>query len=292
VGKALKKTPLAVAALCGLVSVSLVHAQSAAAPPPPPKVLQIFREIVKPGHAAGHAKTEAGWPAAFDKAAWPTHYFALTSVSGPSEAWYITPWDSFAAYEKDGAAVEADAALQAELDRLSAADGEHLSNTSSIFAVYREGLSYGAPVNIAEMRYLQVVTFRVKQGRGREFAAARKLVQAEHEKQKMVEHWAMYQVVSGMPAGTYLMFLPLKSMADLDAAATMHGAAYEAAMGEETQQKISDLMNESVDSSSSVVLRFSPKMSYPPKAWAAADPFWAPTAPKAPGKVPAVKKTN
>ena len=108
----MKKTPFAVAALSGLAFASLVHAQ-AAVPPPPPNVLQIYREIVKPGHTLGHAKTEAGWPAAFGKANWPSHYFALTSVSGPNEAWFISAWDSFASYEKDGQAVEANAALQA-----------------------------------------------------------------------------------------------------------------------------------------------------------------------------------
>src|SRR6188474_2808740 len=96
----MKKSPFLLAAFCGLASVSLVQAQSAA-PPPPPKVLQIFREVVKPGHSAAHATTEAGWPAAFSKANAPGNYIALTSVSGPNEAWFITGYDSFAAYEKD-----------------------------------------------------------------------------------------------------------------------------------------------------------------------------------------------
>lgn len=277
------------AALCGLAFVSLVHAQTAATTAPP-KVMQIYREILKPGHGAAHTQLEAGWPAAFGKANWPSHYVALTSVSGPNEAWFISRWDSFASYEKDGQAIEANAALQAEMDRLGTADGEHLSNASSIFATYREDLSYRAPVSIPQMRYFQVVTFRVKPGRGSEFAAARKIVAAAHEKLNMDEHWATYQVVSGMPTGTYLMFLPLKSMADLDAAQEMHGAAYDAAMGEENQKKVGDLMNASLDSSTSVILRFSPKMSYPPKEWATADAFWSAPVPKPDAKVPAVKK--
>ena len=43
----------------------------------------------------------------------------------------------------------------------------------------------------------------------------------------MNEHWATYQVLSGMNTGTYVMFLPLKSLADVDAAGEMHGGAYE-----------------------------------------------------------------
>jgi hypothetical protein len=149
-----------------------------------------------------------------------------------------------------------------------------------MFATYREDLSYRAAVNVAEMRYFMVTTYRVKPGRGADFAAAWKMVLAVHEKLNMDEHWAMYGVTSGAPGGTYLMFLPIKSMAEIDAAQEMHGKAYEAATGEDNQKKIADLMNNSVESSSSAILRFSPKMSYPPKEWVVADAFWAPPAAK------------
>ena len=289
----MKKKPFVWAAFCGLAVTSALQAQTAATKPPP-KLMQIYREIVKPGHGAAHSKTEAGWPAAFRKANWPTHYMAMTSRSGPNEAWFISGWDSYAAYEKDAQGAEKNTALQAEMDRLSTVDGEHLSTMSSIFASYREDLSYRAAVNIPQMRYFVLTTYRVKPGRGADFVAARKLVQAVHEKLNMDEHWATYQVTSGAPAGTYLLFLPIKSMAEMDAAQDMHGKAYEAAMGEENQKKLGDLMNASVESSTSVILSFSPKMSYPPKEWVLADAFWAPaTAPaaKADAKLPA-KKPN
>jgi hypothetical protein len=288
----LKKTALAVAALSGFASVSLVHAQGAATPPPPPKVLQIFREVLKPGHAAPHVATEAGWPAAFRKANWPNHYIAVSSVTGPSEAWFLSPWDSFAAYEKDGQDIEANAALQAEMDRLSALDRDHLSDSASILATYREDLSYRPMIDVPRMRYFQVVTFRVKPGRAREWVAARKMIQNVHEKANMDEQWVTYEIVSGMPGGTFLMFLPLKSMADLDAVQQMHGAAYQAATGEDDGRRISDLTNASLDSSTSVIMRVSPKMSYPPKEFATIDTFWAPAAPKPAAKATAVKKTT
>ena len=284
----MKKTPFVLSVLCGLAVTSAAQAQMAA-PEPPPKVLQIFRETVKPGHSAAHAKVEAGWPAAFTKARWPSNFFAMTSMSGPNEAWFISGWDSYAAFEKDSQDAEKNTAFDAETSRLNAIDGEHLTNTVGMFATYREDLSYRAGVNIAQMRYFLLTTFRVKPGRGAEFAAARKMVQAAHEKLNMDEHWAMFQVTSGAPAGTYLLFLPIKSMAEMDAAQEMHGKAYDASMGEENQKKLSDLTNASVDSSTSVILRFSPKMSYPPKEWVAADAFWAPPAAKATAKVPAKK---
>jgi len=287
----MKKTLFVLAALCGLAVTSAVHAQTTAIPPPP-KVLQIFREVVKPGHSAAHAKVEAGWPAAFAKASWPSHFFALTSMSGPNEAWFISGWDSYAAYEKDTQDAEKNTAFDTETSRLSAIDGEHLTNTAGMFATYREDLSYRAGVNIAQMRYFQLTTYRVKPGRGAEFADARKMVQAVHEQLNMDEHWAMYQVTSGAPGGTYLLFLPIKSMAEIDAAQETHGQAYDAAMGAENQKKVGDLLNASLESSTSTLLRFSPKMSYPPKEWVVADAFWAPAAAKFDAKVPATKKVN
>ena len=56
-----------------------------------PKLLTIVREEVKPGRAADHANHEAGWPAAFEKAMSPDYYLAMTSLTGPSEAWYVIP---------------------------------------------------------------------------------------------------------------------------------------------------------------------------------------------------------
>ena len=150
-------------------------------------------------------------------------------------------------------------------------------------------------MNIAEMRYFMVTTFRVKPGRGTDFAAARKIVNAAHEKANLDEHWAMYQVSSGAPSGTYLLLLPMKSMAELDAAREMHGKAYEDAMGEENQKKMADLLNASLDSSTATLFAFSPKMSYPSKAWMAADAYWAPKVERAAtaadkAKVPAKKQ--
>ena len=190
---------IAVAALCGVALTSAVHAQTAATLPPSPKVLQIYREVVKPGHGPAHAKNEAGWPAAFTRANSSAYYLALTSTSGANEAWFMSGWDSYAAYEKDAEEAEKNPALQAELERLGAADGDHLSNLTSMFATYREDLSYRAPVNVSQMRYFLLTTYRVKPGRGADFVAARKMVQAAHEKLNMDEHWYTYQVTSGAP---------------------------------------------------------------------------------------------
>ncbi len=60
----------------------------------------------KPGRAADHAKWEAGWPAAFEKAKSPYNYIALQSITGPTEVLYVSPLANQAAYGEMMAEVE------------------------------------------------------------------------------------------------------------------------------------------------------------------------------------------
>jgi len=256
----------------------------------PSKVIQIYREEVKPGKTAAHEKVEVGWPRAFAKANSPTHYLAVTSVSGPTEAWYITGYESLAAWEKDTQNNDNNPTLSAELQRLSAQDGELLSNARSIVATYQPDMSYRAnDINLGEMRYFYVTTVRVRPGTS--YSDINKLVLAAHEKASVPEHWAVFQVNYGMPSGTFLIFEPLKSLADVDAFAQTHGEAYRNAIGEDGTKKLRELTSAAVITSETNIFAFAPKMSYPSAKTIAADPdFWAPK-PKAaaPAKAAAAK---
>ena len=67
-----------------------VRLQAAGLPRIQPKTpLTIIREQVKIGRSAAHSKFESEYPAAFEKAGSPDYYLALTSLTGPSEAWYL-----------------------------------------------------------------------------------------------------------------------------------------------------------------------------------------------------------
>jgi len=257
----------------------------------PPKVLQIFREEVKPGKSAAHAVVEAGWPAAFARANWPTHYVAMTSTTGPSEAWYVTGYESFAAIEKDQQAVEKATVLNATLEQLSARDGELLSSTRSVTAVHRPDLSYrSGSVNVAEARYVRVATVRVRLGHGDTFVERQKAAMAAHDKANTGAHWTVYEVVGGMPAGTYLIFSSMKSLAEADVDVSK---AFREAMGEENFAKRMQFARDSLLFVESNIFAFSPKQSYVSKEWVAANPdFWAPKSQtQLAGKKPAGAKT-
>lgn len=292
----MKKGPAFLVLLClSLTLVPSLFAQQAS-PTPPPRVLQIFREEVKPGKTAAHEKVEVGWPRAFAKANWPTHYTAMVSITGPNEAWYATGYESFETWEKDQKNIEGNAALQSELDQLSGQDGELLSNTRSIVATYREDLSHRPGFSLPLTRYFSVTIVRVRPGHNPDFEEARKIVKGAHEKAGLKDNHSVWQVVSGMPNGTFLIITPMRSLAEMDAAPQVHGTEYQNAIGDDGRRKLRELASSGTISSDNTVFAVNPKMSYVAKETVAADPgFWnpkpatkvVPIAKKAGEKVPA-----
>ena len=286
----MKKNILVSLAVCLFLSgAALVSAQEQARTGPP-KVLRIFREEVKPGKGSAHEKVEAAWAQAFRKAKYPAHYLAVTSVSGPSEAWFLEGHDSLASAEQADQFVDKNAALKAEVDQISQQESGIIAGGRSIVAVYREDLSYRPTgVNLGQMRYFYVTTARIRLGHENDFVEANKIVRAAHEKADVPEHWAVFQVTLGMPAGTYLILQPLKTLAEVDAFAQTHGKAYQDATGEEGQKKLRELASAGYLSWETNVFAFNPKMSYVSKETASADPnFWTPK--PAAKAAPAAKK--
>ena len=272
------------------LSVSAASPLLAQSPPPnsgPPKVLQILREEVKAGRAAAHQKWEMGWPRAFAKANWPTNYLTVVSVTGPSEAWFMTGYESFAAWGKDTEALDRSGAFKTEYDRLSEGDAQFLSGGRTIVGAFREDLSTPVPVVLPKMRYFRVLTFRVRPGHESDFTDSAKTIRAAYEKANVQLAWATYQIVSGMATPTYMVFLPMKSLDEIDTGLA-NSKKLADAQGEETQKKMAKMSADGYISVETNIYAFDPKMSYPAKDFAAADPeFWNPK--PAPAKKPAVK---
>ena len=277
--------------VCLLFTGAVATFAQSQAPAGPPPVLQIYREDVKPGKTAAHEKVETGWPRAFAAANSPTHYLAMTSVTGPNEAWFLTGYPNLAAWEQDVKNNDSNATLSAELSRLSQQDGELLNSVRSITAAYRTDLSYRSGGSIATMRYFLVTTIRVRPGFENDFNEGWRMVVAAHEKANMNERWAMYQVTAGAPAGTFIYFGALKSLAEVDATAGMHSAdAYQSAVGDEGRKRLREMNRAGTITSETNYYAFNPAMSYVSKEWIAADPgFWTPKPTVATKKTTTVK---
>ena len=273
--------------LLALVAGSAAPALAQGMPTSQPKFLHIAREEVKMGRTADHAKWEAGWPAAYEKSKSPYTYVAMVSVTGRTEAWYVTPLASQAAFGEMSARDEADSALSAELDRLSRGDAEFVSELSHLQAVARPDLSHGAFPDLATMRFWEIGTFRVKPGHDGEFEAAVKAYGAAAERSAPHASWRTYEVVAGAPDGTYLFFSSVASFGDFDRArqegeATWKGLTYD------ERSAMQKLFAEGTVSSSSNRFRLDPVQSFVPMDTRQKDPaFWMPkAAAKAPAKKP------
>lgn len=243
-----------------------------------PKILQIIVEETKPGRGPAHEKTEMSWVSALRKGGDKSPYLAMTSGD---KAWFLQPRASFAAAEQAIKEADANVAMTAEIGRITALDGELLSSTGAMWATHREDLSYRADWDVAKMRYYRVTVTRLNPGFGRDFEEVRKLVNEAHDKLKLDERWSLYEVVAGAPAGTYIIFQPMASLAEWDKVDQMHGKAYQEALGDRPRE----FQRTGVKGSETMLFSFSPRMSYLPKEMTDRDPdFWAPKPAPAPKK--------
>ena len=69
-----------------------------------------------------------------------------------------------------------------------------------------------------------VSLIRVKAGHVATFTDGWRMIVEAHKKATMDEHWAVYQVESGMPDTTFLFLYARKSLAELDSSGPMHAA--------------------------------------------------------------------
>jgi hypothetical protein len=95
-----------------------------------------------------------------------------------------------------------------------------------------------------------------------------------------------------MVTPTFLVFIPMKSLAEVDTAFGQTKTIQEAE-GEDNVKKLQTIAADAYTAVESNIFAFSPKMSYVSKDWAAGDPeFWTPkttAAMKPEGKKPAAK---
>jgi hypothetical protein len=259
-------------------------------------VLQITREYTKPGKGgAMHDKSESAFVQAMARAKEPTHYLALNSLSGKSRALFLTWYPSFDAWEKDINLVNKNAALSAELERASVADGELLDSIDQAVFYRDPELSYRPHPDISHARYMEVSEYHVKRGHDSGWRELAKMVIAAHQKAGTSAHWAMLNLVFGGDGGTYLILTADNSMTDIDHGFT-EDKAFHDAMGDEGWKKFQQLYAETVDDSHNELFAINPKQSYVDDSWVKADPdFWKPkaagakTAPAAAAAKPAAK---
>lgn len=259
-----------------LVAPAFTALRAQGGPMPPPPLMMFYREEVKPGHGAAHTATESAWGRVLAKGKSTDHYLGMTSLTGPSEAWFIMGYASYADWEAKQNEGDKNPALKKEIEAAAQKDGEHLSGTRSFLAAYRKDLSYGPPVEIGKMRYFRIRTFRIKQGMGRAFEDGVKTALAAYEKSRYPGSFAFYEVEAGTWSPTFIVLRPMKSLAEMDLL-DASGKAFQEALGEEGRKAMQKAFAEAVNSVENQLFAFSPRMSYPGPGLIASDPaFWVP----------------
>jgi hypothetical protein len=138
------------------------------------------------------------------------------------------------------------------------------------------------------MHVWEVLVFQIRPGHEDNFSEAAKLYKTTLGQAKIEAPWATYGVMAGMPGPTYLVFIPHRTLAEIDPA-TGTGAAIEKAFNEEAGKKLSSLA-EGYSSVEDLILGVSPQMSYLSSEFVARDPkFWARKPPAGKGHAPAAK---
>lgn len=261
-----------------LLLLTAVVQQPQDLPTTQPGLITIYRETVKPGRAAEHARIEAGWPAAYGRANSTDYYLGMVSLTGVPEAWFISPWASHAAV---GESMKRDAApaLSAELERLSRADADLLDGIRIIQAAARPDLSMGTFPDLARQRFWEISIFRLRPGHQEEFAAAAKAYGAAARRASPATNFRVYEVIAGMVSPTYIIFSSVENYGEFDRMMADGMKTMQAFTADE-MTALQKFTRDGMLSSETNRYRLDPRISYVSAATRATDPaFWNPPAP-------------
>lgn len=263
--------------LLGVVCCSLsVKAQSSAPTYSSSKYLVIQREFTKPGRdGTPHQGTEAAYMRAAAAGKAPFHYVALTSISGPSRALFLSGYPSMEAVEAERKQISD--ALGASLDKAMVADGDLLSQTDASVWVVDPDLSQNTNGPRIGSRYMIIRQYVVKPGHTAEWEKLVKMVKDGYEKANVGAHWSTYRMLFGNSTGpTYLIITSVKSMTELDAMFS-DDPKFGQAMGEDGLKRLDELEASCVDHYMDNFFLIDPKMSIPTDEMLKSDPnFWRP----------------
>jgi hypothetical protein len=109
-----------------------------------------------------------------------------------------------------------------------------------------------------------------------DFAEVAKMAVAAAERSMDEQPVATYQVVSGAPDGTYLLFEPSASLKALDAAPERSHNLFQA-MGDAGTKRFMKMAGETIAQQEALLFAIDPKMSLVPRQISSVDPaFWSP----------------
>jgi hypothetical protein len=256
--------------LCFLLAGTGAMAQQAPFTPAP-RILQLHREQVVPTRQSDYFRNEADAVAAESRLGFQHSYLALRGVNQSNDVWFVNGFDSYADIDQIGRDVAANADLTAALNNTAQIKADLVIDPHEIFARFREDLSYGRGMSGQRTRYFILSIISVRPGHLQDYADIRRIVRAFDQQSNSAIIHSVYQVDSGMPDGTFLIFTPAASLDDAGAARQFDQSLIEN-VDSGTRTKLRDLGSAAIGESETSILAINPAISYPDKGWVAADP--------------------
>ncbi|MCI0352225.1 MAG: hypothetical protein L0Z53_22635 [Acidobacteriales bacterium] len=257
-----------------VASIGVLAQDTPASTPKPAKIIFLTREDIKIGKMPQHDNLMRQIRRNAESTNSPLRWIAGRAVSGnPSETIVVGLYDSFADVEKGRQAFTAavNASLQNADFALDSVES-HLGNRG-IIAQLREDLSYRPEkINTATATAWEMTVIKLKPGTSRDFADIEKTAVELHRKANIDEQWLVYEVQFGMHSPSFLVFAPLKSLADLD---VDRKAVHEEVFTPTVRRQFASIARDSILSEESTLISVRPEISRPADTIVAANPdFW------------------
>jgi hypothetical protein len=258
--------------LLAACSLPCLAQQAQSAVPPP--ILQIYRDQIKPSKIAEYSRIEGEAALACARAStWP--YLTIQSMTGPQEVWFISGFDSYAAMERSEEPFARNALLSAELNRMLEAKASLVGDPRAVYAQYRDDLSSNTGLIQPGARFFSITMVTVRPGHEREFEDIHHTLKSVRQRAGIEDNRVVYQVVSGMPRNTFLIFSAHHSLQNAGLALFPAVDDYATDVDDSTRNRFDDYTRLAVQSSETWVFSVSPAMSNPAGEWIVDDPeFW------------------
>jgi hypothetical protein len=163
----------------------------------------------------------------------------------------------------------------ADMDKPSVTDAADLEQYRKSIAPYVEKLTasyyeflpkWSNPSPDMTPKYIEVVTFHVKYGKGDDFRSAVAKVHEANQKLKVPEHYSWYRLVNGGRGGTYVLTFGHANWASFedDPAVKPLRDRLREAFGEQEAMSVVERLNGSIEGTYSDLIQPRPDLSYIP----------------------------
>ena len=199
----------------------------------------------------------------------------MGAVTGTPQTMFLSGYSSL---EEMSEVHDHDDAIMGE--KLASLDEKHsgsLADVDTSIWRLRPELSNPSTVNLAKMRFIELIHIHVKLGHSAEFADMIKHIREGWMKADPDFHYSIYQQAFGSSMDdSYMVIIAIKSLADADRHHSM-AAEYQKALGEDVQKHIREFESADYNSTESNLYVFTPSMSRLPESWTKDDTeFWKP----------------